>query len=75
MVSVDASVSASLLQTMSTIRPFEDDAELTPRSVHRGVPSIADRAAGYDLPTRSVDGDRACATFERAQQAVEQVLR
>jgi pyruvate dehydrogenase E1 component alpha subunit len=44
--------------------------EFTRQSEHQRVESIADRAAGYDMPGVVVDGNDAVAVFEAAGEAV-----
>ncbi len=44
--------------------------EFTRQSEHQRIESIADRAAGYDMPGVVVDGNDAVAVFEAASEAV-----
>jgi acetoin:2,6-dichlorophenolindophenol oxidoreductase subunit alpha len=46
-------------------------AEFTKQSDHQAIKSIAERAAGYNLPGNSVDGNDVSAVFEAATEAVE----
>lgn len=47
-------------------------AEFTAQSDHQAIRSITERAAGYDMPSASVDGNDVIAVFEAATEAVEQ---
>ncbi|MBT7888065.1 MAG: pyruvate dehydrogenase (acetyl-transferring) E1 component subunit alpha, partial [Deltaproteobacteria bacterium] len=45
-------------------------AEFTPQSDHQCIQSITERAAGYDIPGISVDGNDVMAVFEAATEAI-----
>ena len=47
-------------------------AEFTAQSDHQAIRSITERAAGYDMPSASVDGNDVIAVYEAATEAVEQ---
>lgn len=48
-------------------------AELSPSSTHLSVPSMVDRAAGYGIPARSIDGLDVCEVHRAAAELVDDV--
>jgi pyruvate dehydrogenase E1 component alpha subunit len=46
-------------------------AEFTRQTDHQTIQSITERAAGYDMPSASVDGNDVIAVYEAASEAVE----
>ena len=47
-------------------------AEFTAQSDHQAIRSITERAAGYDMPSASVDGNDVIAVYEATTEAVQQ---